>query len=303
MKVKEEPREEMAEERKLCKNCKHEVAAANFSLHEAHCVRFLAICPKCDEPIALKDMKEHFANAHKEVRCTLCHQLTQQYLLERHESEECPERSVRCQFCELDLPDHKLQAHLNTCGSRTTPCWHCGKYVMYKALKEHKVVCQAREQERGRDSRANLCQHCRSWFPDEKFLQHLNECNPLPQLLGALSTHSPKDSGSPESPTSTALSEAVEGGARPKKKELSSVGRPLLKPPKSKKLAFVTTLASAPPQALEDSLYDTLATCSHCNILLPSPTLQKHEKKCQRKASLQALRRSPRLMAKGEESM
>ncbi|XP_015264620.1 PREDICTED: XIAP-associated factor 1 isoform X1 [Gekko japonicus] len=306
MKVKEEPRREMEEETRLCKNCKRDVAAANFSLHEAHCMRFLAICPKCDELVASKDMKEHFAKAHKEVRCQLCHQLMQQYLVERHESEECPERMVQCQFCELDLPHHKLQTHLDACGSRTTSCWHCSKYVMYKALKEHKAVCQARD--RGHNSSENLCQHCQSCFPDEEYLQHLNECNPLPQLLGALTTRSPTEPGGSPSPpqrppTPPDLSEAMEQGARPKKKELSSVGRPSLKPAKSRKPAFVTTLASAAPQALEDSLYDTLVTCSQCNILLPSPTLQKHERKCRRETSLQVLRRSPRLMRKEEESM
>ncbi|XP_077168854.1 XIAP-associated factor 1 isoform X2 [Paroedura picta] len=308
MKVKEEPKREMEEEEtRLCKNCKRKVAAANFSLHEAHCVRFLAVCPKCDELVAAKDMKEHFAKAHKQVRCQLCHKPTQQYLLEHHESEECPERTVRCQFCELDLPHHKLQAHQDTCGSRTSSCWQCGRYVMYKAMEEHKAVCQARDG--GRNDSENLCQHCHSWFPDEKYLQHLNECNPLPRLLGALTTSSPTEPGSPspprQSPTPTppVLSEGVAQGARPKKKELSSVGRPSLKPQKSKKPAFVSTLASAAPQALEDSLYDTLVTCSRCNILLPRPTLQKHEKKCRREASLQVLRRSPRLMRKEEESM
>ncbi|XP_054857207.1 XIAP-associated factor 1 isoform X2 [Eublepharis macularius] len=242
------------------------------------------------------------------VRCKLCHQFVQQYLLEHHEAEECTERPTQCQFCELDLPYHKLQAHLDTCGSRTTSCWHCGKYIMYKALKEHKVTCQARDRDRGHDSSANLCHHCHRLFPDERFLQHLNECNPLPQLLGALTTHSPTDSDPPlasrlpPSPTSPASSEVKEQDTRPKKKELSSIGRPSLKPLRSKKPAFVATLASATPQALEDSLYDTLVTCSQCNILLPSPTLQKHEKKCRRQSSLQVLRRSPRLMGKGEES-
>ncbi|XP_060114930.1 XIAP-associated factor 1 isoform X2 [Heteronotia binoei] len=283
MKVKEEPRREMEKETRLCNNCKREVAASNFSLHEAHCMRFLAICPKCDELVASKDMKEHFAKAHKE-------------------SEECPERSIQCQFCELDLPYHKLQIHQETCGSRTTSCWHCSKYIMYKALKEHKAMCQARD--RGHSSSENLCQHCQSWFHDEKYLQHLNECNPLPQLLGALTTRSSTEFGSPSppqrllTPTSPVLSQAPEPDVRPKKKELSSIGRPSLKPPKSRKPAFVATLASTAPQALDDSLYDTLATCSQCNILLPSPTLQKHERKCQRVNSLQVLRRSPRLVRK-----
>uniref|UniRef100_A0A8C6VEG8 TRAF-type domain-containing protein n=1 Tax=Naja naja TaxID=35670 RepID=A0A8C6VEG8_NAJNA len=113
----------MEEERRICKNCKRDVAAVNFSLHEAHCMRFLAVCPKCEEPVASKDMKEHLAKAHKEA-------------------EECQERSVKCHFCELELPFHKLQSHLDACGSRTTMCWDCGKYVMHKAQEGHKLTCQ-----------------------------------------------------------------------------------------------------------------------------------------------------------------
>lgn len=47
---------------------KRDVAAANFSLHEAHCLRFLTLCPECDEPVAQKDMKDHLTEAHKQVR-------------------------------------------------------------------------------------------------------------------------------------------------------------------------------------------------------------------------------------------
>uniref|UniRef100_A0A8C7EDG6 Uncharacterized protein n=1 Tax=Nothoprocta perdicaria TaxID=30464 RepID=A0A8C7EDG6_NOTPE len=49
---------------------KRDVSAANFSLHEAHCLRFLTLCPECDEPIARKDIKDHHAEAHKQVRYT-----------------------------------------------------------------------------------------------------------------------------------------------------------------------------------------------------------------------------------------
>uniref|UniRef100_A0A8C0H2R4 Uncharacterized protein n=1 Tax=Chelonoidis abingdonii TaxID=106734 RepID=A0A8C0H2R4_CHEAB len=47
---------------------KRDVSAANFSLHEAHCMRFLAICPECNEPIALKEMEKHQEEEHKQVR-------------------------------------------------------------------------------------------------------------------------------------------------------------------------------------------------------------------------------------------
>ncbi|XP_053130622.1 XIAP-associated factor 1 isoform X6 [Hemicordylus capensis] len=203
---------------------KRNVAAANLSLHEAHCLRFLKVCPDCNEPVALKDMKEHFEKAHEQVRCQLYHQSMQQYLLECHESEECQERTAKCPFCELDLPYYKLQEHRNACGSRTTRCWDCSEYVMYKVLEDHKLTCQAREGLKGPGPQTNLCQQCNCWIPEDQYLQHL---------------------------------------------------------------------------ALEDDLYDQLVTCSQCNILLPSPTLQKHEKKCQRAASIQPPLRRPRLLRKG----
>uniref|UniRef100_A0A8D0FN05 XAF1 factor n=1 Tax=Strix occidentalis caurina TaxID=311401 RepID=A0A8D0FN05_STROC len=53
---------------KQCKQDKRDVSAANFSLHEAHCLRFLTLCPECDEPVAQKDIKDHQTEAHKQVR-------------------------------------------------------------------------------------------------------------------------------------------------------------------------------------------------------------------------------------------
>lgn len=47
---------------------KRDVSTANFSLHEAHCLRFLTLCSECDEPVARKDMKDHQTEAHKQVR-------------------------------------------------------------------------------------------------------------------------------------------------------------------------------------------------------------------------------------------
>ncbi|XP_053130618.1 XIAP-associated factor 1 isoform X2 [Hemicordylus capensis] len=264
---------------------KRNVAAANLSLHEAHCLRFLKVCPDCNEPVALKDMKEHFEKAHEQVRCQLYHQSMQQYLLECHESEECQERTAKCPFCELDLPYYKLQEHRNACGSRTTRCWDCSEYVMYKVLEDHKLTCQAREGLKGPGPQTNLCQQCNCWIPEDQYLQHLPGFPSSPWQL-------------PSSPATS--SPAAERDVRPKKKDLSSAERPSLKPPRSKSTSgWPAFTASLVPQALEDDLYDQLVTCSQCNILLPSPTLQKHEKKCQRAASIQPPLRRPRLLRKG----
>ncbi|CAM4572507.1 XIAP-associated factor 1 isoform X2 [Lepidochelys kempii] len=320
------PRETMEEESKFCKNCKRDVSAANFSLHEAHCVRFLAICPECDEPIALKEMEEHQQDAHKQVRCKLCHQSMQKYLLENHESNECNERSLKCTFCELEMPFNKLQRHLEACGSRTELCWECNKYIMYKDLDKHKDVCQngsklssngemhyQPSEESARQTSIlppsglsdNLCLQCNKCFPDDQYLQHLNECSPLSKLAEILASQSVTKSR-PLPPPSLVTSPPHENAAaawkdvRPKRKEKDfSASRPLLKPLKNKKSAgrpaFTATLDPVLPKALEDPMtYDVLVTCSQCNILLPGPTLRKHETKCLRLASLQSLRRKPK---------
>ncbi|XP_058020597.1 XIAP-associated factor 1 isoform X4 [Ahaetulla prasina] len=245
------------------------------------------------------------------VRCTLCHQMMQQYLLEHHEAEDCQERSVKCHYCELELPFHKLQSHLDACGSRTTMCWDCGKYIMHKAQEGHKLTCQIGNRLRASGSKTNLCQQCNNWFPADQYLRHLNECSSSPQLMGALATHSAARSRSPPSPqslptpapSSPTWKMKAEKDVRPKRRdrELPSIEKISLRSPRSKKApgrqAFASILTSTGPQAHND-MYDQLVTCSQCNILLPSPTLQKHEKKCQRAASLQAIRQSPRFLEK-----
>uniref|UniRef100_A0A8C3XU89 XIAP associated factor 1 n=1 Tax=Chelydra serpentina TaxID=8475 RepID=A0A8C3XU89_CHESE len=281
---------------------KRDVSAANFSLHEAHCMRFLAICPECDEPIALKEMEEHQEEAHKQVRCKLCHQSMQKYLLENHESSECNERSLKCTFCELEMPFNKLQRHLEACGSRTELCWECNKYIMYKDLDKHKDVCQndkklpSNGEMHNQPSEVdNLCQQCNKCFPDDQYLQHLvsglgaKPCSPLSKLAEILASQSVTKSR-PLPPPSPVMSSPLANAAtawkdvRPKRKEkdLSSASRPSLKPLKNKKSAgrpaFTATLDPVLPKVLEDPMtYDVLVTCSQCNILLPGPTLRKHE--------------------------
>ncbi|XP_074869914.1 XIAP-associated factor 1 [Carettochelys insculpta] len=311
----------MEEESRFCKNCKRDVSAANFSLHEAHCVRFLAICPQCDEPIALKEMLDHQEEAHKQVRCKLCHESMQKYLLESHKTNECNERALKCTFCELEMPFNKLQRHLEACGSRTELCWECNKYVMYKDLDKHKDVCQIGSQLsnsgeiRYQTSNAsacepsilppsglqdNLCQQCDKFFPDDQYLQHLKECSPLSKLAESLASQSVTKSH-PLPPHSLAMSSSHENASeawkdvRPKRKEkdLSSASRPSLKPLKNKKVPGRPVFNAL--RDSEDSMtYDVLVSCSQCNILLPRPTLRKHEIKCLRLASLRSNRRKPK---------
>ncbi|XP_025931726.1 XIAP-associated factor 1 isoform X2 [Apteryx rowi] len=299
----------MTEESRFCKNCKRDVSAANFSLHEAHCLRFLTLCPECDEPVAQKDMKDHQTEAHKQAK-------------------ECHERAVKCKICELEMPFNKLQEHLNTCASRTERCWECNKYVMYKDQNKHKDICQksgpsshkdVNFQTSGASTHAtliyptigdsdNLCLKCNKSFPDDQYPQHLNKSSAPHMLTKALAgrkTSKPStdlsQSSSSLAPSSTSENAMAWKDIHPKGKERGQplTSKTLLKPPKNKKrIGFPSPTKgglSTSPQVLKDTLcYDTMVTCAHCNILLPLPTLRKHEIKCLRLTSLQNTRMTPK---------
>ncbi|XP_062448513.1 XIAP-associated factor 1 isoform X4 [Rhea pennata] len=253
----------------------------------------------------------------------------QQYQLECHKAKECQERATKCKICELDMPSSKLQEHLDTCASRTERCWECNKYVMYKDQNRHKDICQKSRPSNHKDvnfqtSEAsthatsiypttgdsdNLCLKCNKSFPDDQYPEHLNKCS-VPHMLAKalagpktskLSTDSPQSSSS-LAPSSTSEDAMAWKDVRPKGKERDQplTSKTLLKPPKNKKkLGFSSPTKgghSTSPQALKDTLcYDMMVTCAHCNVLLPLPTLRKHEIKCLRLTSLQNTRMNPKL--------
>ncbi|NXX49534.1 XAF1 factor, partial [Tricholaema leucomelas] len=265
---------------------KRDVAAANFSLHEAHCLRFLTLCLECDEPIAQKDMTDHQAEAHRQVRCNLCHQGMQQFQLEHHQTKECLKRTMRCKICELELPFHKLEEHLGTCASRTEWCGGCNKYIMYRDQGKHREICQNSDlsyyedenlQTREASTKATLCQKCSKSFPDEQYSQHLLTEVFADKATSKLSSDLPQPPSSSLAPSSSSKNAMVWKDVRPKVKERDkpTTSKTLLKPPECKEIGFPSPMS---PEALEGiQSYDMLVTCASCNIILPLPTLQKHE--------------------------
>ncbi|NWS59743.1 XAF1 factor, partial [Chunga burmeisteri] len=268
---------------------KRDVSAPNFSLHEAHCLRFLTLCPECDEPVAQKDMKDHQTEAHKQVRCNLCHQSMQQYQLEHHETKECHKRAMKCKICELEMPFNKLQEHLNTCASRTEWCWECNKYIMYKDQNKHKDICQNSGLSYHKDVNfqtseavTNATFICPTGKQNSSFAAHK-----LTKVLAGQSTSKlssdPPPSSSSLAPSSSSENAKAWKDVRPKGKEGDQplTSKTLLKPPKNKKIGFPSPTRgglSTSPQDLKDTQsFDMLVTCAHCNILLPLPTLRKHE--------------------------
>ncbi|NWW76278.1 XAF1 factor, partial [Climacteris rufus] len=270
---------------------KRDVSAANFSLHETHCMRFLTLCPECDEPVARKDMEDHQAEVHKQIRCSLCHQSMQQYQLEYHENKECQKRAMKCNICDLEMPFNKLQEHLDICGSRTERCRECNKYIMYKDRKTHKDICPNNGLPCQKDvdfQTNNLCQKCNESFPDDQYIQH------LVSIFKTEQEHyfDPQQSSSSLAPSSSSENAMAWKDVRPKGKErdqsLTSQA------PKNKKISFPSPrrdVCSTSPQAVKDTQsFDTLVTCDYCNILLPLPTLRKHEIKCLHWTTLQNAR-------------
>ncbi|KAJ7418243.1 XIAP associated factor 1 [Willisornis vidua] len=250
-------------------------------------MRFLTLCPECDEPIAQKDMEDHQREAHKQ-------------------NKECQKRAMKCNICDLEIPFKELQKHLDTCGSRTEKCQECNKYIMYKDQPKHKDICpnsnlayqkdvdfqtseastNTRVTHRTEGTGGNLYEKCSKSFPDDQHSQHLNECKAAHKLTKVLAGEStsnvisdPVWSSSSLAPSFSSENAMVWRDVRPKWKERD---QPLTsKTPKNKKIGFPSPTrggCSTSPQALKDTeSFDVLVTCDYCNILLPLPTLRKHE--------------------------
>ena len=49
----------------------------------------------------------------------------------------CNQRTVHCQYCEIDMKYCEIDAHENACGSRTEKCQDCSEFVMLKNTLRH----------------------------------------------------------------------------------------------------------------------------------------------------------------------
>ncbi|KAM8811992.1 XIAP-associated factor 1-like [Rhynchonycteris naso] len=194
--------------RQVCRNCNRSVATAHLTLHEAHCLPFLAPCPECKEPACQEKMDEHRKNGHQEVRCAMCQQTMQKHLLEFHEgnkfisptglqslqasdcdrtaclqpTSECQEHPYECTFCEAAVSLSKLEIHEHHCSNRTELCQNCGQLIVLHALAQHRDVCQSEQAQLQRGKRISVpensicCHYCNLMIPENKFLHHMEKC-------------------------------------------------------------------------------------------------------------------------------
>ncbi|XP_010019380.1 PREDICTED: TRAF-type zinc finger domain-containing protein 1, partial [Nestor notabilis] len=139
-------------ETRLCGNCKKDIPAVNFIIHEIHCSRNIEVCCFCSESIPKSEMKNHIEAEHVQVTCK-CRMKIENSLLKDHEASACPLRPALCQYCDIQLTFKELLDHEVYCGARTELCGGCGRNVMVKDLQEHPRVC-GQEVKQVRSSRA-----------------------------------------------------------------------------------------------------------------------------------------------------
>ncbi|XP_027704523.1 XIAP-associated factor 1 [Vombatus ursinus] len=262
----------MEEDLQLCTNCEKKVPSAYFFLHEAHCLRFRAICPECKEVILKEELKDHQENGHKQVQCSLCLQSMQKHLLEAHEA-ECPERLIPCEFCELAVPLSHLEEHETSCGSQTAPSLTRQQPVLPAQPASQEAHCMDKSKKSRKAPRKKVsCPKCPEDNPEAKFSQHWDECHRFRGLMKSFDACLPKK---PEQPS------PVPWDPEPAE---APVGEKVVRPKKESR-TFKMPLSSWPAQGQKENEYDVLEGCAHCHILLPLPVLKQHEEKCRRLAS------------------
>ncbi|KAI7812856.1 TRAF-type zinc finger domain-containing protein 1 [Triplophysa rosa] len=154
----------MAEENtQFCSNCKHDIPEANFTTHEIHCRRNIALCDVCQEPFPRAELVQHKERDHAEEQCK-CGLKIEKRHMETHQRSDCSHRMVPCQFCDLELAFCQSKEHEDYCGTRTEPCPICKCNVMLRERGIHPALCGSLTPPQERNSVRAGSQSPGAWF-------------------------------------------------------------------------------------------------------------------------------------------
>ncbi|XP_054457860.1 XIAP-associated factor 1 [Anoplopoma fimbria] len=267
---------------RTCGTCHKDVAEANFALHETHCKRFLCLCPDCNEPVPKEKLDQHREEQHTKVRCVKCYLTMERCHLEDHEADECEERLLICQFCELELPSKELDEHCLVCGSRTELCRDCGRYVTLRDKPDHDSTCSATDDASGPPQTASklspsktkttaICSRCMASFPAEDIELHELTCVMATRLDYEKSSSEEEESEFKKEESESEDEEDLSGHR----------STPWLS------RAFKASSLSTRGTGADADDPDQIRTCPYCHLTLPVFTLRWHEVKCQVLINLQ----------------
>eukprot|EP01120_Amphizonella_sp_Union-15-10_P000223 TRINITY_DN10253_c0_g1_i1.p1 TRINITY_DN10253_c0_g1~~TRINITY_DN10253_c0_g1_i1.p1 ORF type:complete len:235 (-),score=22.71 TRINITY_DN10253_c0_g1_i1:68-772(-) len=118
-----------------CSNCDRFVPRASYVLHSATCLRQNWKCPVCKQVVPVPTKDKHML-VHQQVKCE-CGFEGEPDLVELHKRYECRLAPVQCPYCGLSIKFAERGSHVNSCGSRTTTCKHCGSILMRRDFRTH----------------------------------------------------------------------------------------------------------------------------------------------------------------------
>ena len=135
-------------EETTCKVCSESPAKVNHVKLVQTAVDQLEIkCPvlrRCNWSGKLSEAEEHLKNCRTFlIQCDLCKEVFSRSERELHETEQCPLRIVKCQYCNQDKTAIYFPLHFKDCPEIPISCPNeCGAEFPRRELSKHKSECK-----------------------------------------------------------------------------------------------------------------------------------------------------------------